>query len=181
MKVKFVPQDIEYEILPDESVLQMAQRNGVKIHSLCNGLPSCAECRVRLIEGEYNVIPPSQKELSLIGTGYYIDGRRLSCQLRCFGDITVDLVEQIGKEKSNEIRRPQGSLKKDDSEVSHAVLGNLIDQDKDILSEVSSDVEDFQSPESEQSNNGSAEGAQSRSSQRRRRHRGRRNKQNKQG
>ena len=33
----------------------------------------------------------------IIGTSYFLDGRRLSCQVRCFGSITVDLTEQVNK------------------------------------------------------------------------------------
>lgn len=99
MKVKFVPQNIECEIKPGESVLHVAHDNGIYVKSVCRGVPSCAECRVRVIEGDHNVTPPASAELGLIGTGHFIDHRRLSCQLRCFGDITVDMTEQIEKEK----------------------------------------------------------------------------------
>src|SRR5512135_862370 len=95
MKVKFVPQNIELEIKPNQTVMNLAHENGLAIKSICNGMMSCAECRVRVVEGDTNVPPPSRKELNLIGTGYYIDQRRLSCQLYCFGDITVDLAEQM--------------------------------------------------------------------------------------
>ncbi len=136
MKVKFLPQDVEFEIKPDQSVMELAHEKGIKIKSVCNGMPSCAECRVNIVEGEHNVFPPSAKELSLIGTGHFIDQRRLSCQVSCFGDITVDLSEQEGKVITDQQRRPQGSLRKDDSEVSRAVVGNLIDQDEKLLESV---------------------------------------------
>ena len=136
MKVKFLPQDIEHEIGPDQSIMQLAHEKGIKIKSVCNGMPSCAECRVKVVEGEHNLFPPSVKELSLIGTGYYIDQRRLSCQLKCFGDVTVDLSEQEHKEHTAMQRRPQGNLRKDDSEVSHAVTGNLIEDQQDEFKEV---------------------------------------------
>ena len=99
MKVKFVPQNVECEIKPGQSVMHVAQDNGLYIKSVCKGVPSCAECRVRIIDGEHNVLPPGTEELALIGTGHFIDRRRLSCQLKCFGDITVDLSEQIAKEQ----------------------------------------------------------------------------------
>ncbi len=79
--------------------MHVAQDNGIYVKSVCRGVPSCAECRVRVVEGEHNVTPPASSELGLIGTGHFIDHRRLSCQLRCFGDITIDLTEQVEKEK----------------------------------------------------------------------------------
>lgn len=98
MKVKFVPQNVECEIKLGESVMHVAQDNGIYIKSVCKGVPSCAECRVRIVDGDHNVLPPGTEELSLIGTGYFIDRRRLSCQLKCYGDITVDMAEQIAKQ-----------------------------------------------------------------------------------
>ncbi len=124
MKVKFMPLGQEFEIKPNESVLHLAQAEGIHIQSVCKGIPSCAECRVRVVEGDYNVIAPSKTEISLIGSSYFIDGRRLSCQLKCFGDITVDLTEQIEKE-SVATKRPRGKAVRE-SDESRAVLGTLI-------------------------------------------------------
>jgi 2Fe-2S ferredoxin len=140
MKVKFVPQNLEFDIAPGQSVLNLAQEKDVFIKSVCNGLPSCAECRVRVVEGEENVLPPSAKELGLIGTGYFIDQRRLSCQLRCFGDVTIDLTEQVAKQTQGP-RRPQGS-KKAEVEVSHAVSGNLLEQEQDLMKQASTVVQE---------------------------------------
>jgi ferredoxin, 2Fe-2S len=96
-KIKFLPQNIEIDVNPEKSLLKLAQENGIKIKSICNGTPSCAECRIKIIEGDQNVPAPSKAELNLIGTSYFIDGRRLSCQVRCFGSITVDMTEQVNK------------------------------------------------------------------------------------
>ncbi|MCB0391568.1 MAG: (2Fe-2S)-binding protein [Bdellovibrionales bacterium] len=140
MKVRFLPQDVEFEIKPDQSVMELAHEKGIKIKSVCNGMPSCAECRVKVVEGEHNVFPPSAKELSLIGTGHFIDQRRLSCQLKCFGDVTINLEEQMDKVITDQQRRPQGSLRKDDTEVSRAVTGNLIEEESQLLEMVEKEV-----------------------------------------
>jgi ferredoxin len=139
MKVKFVPQNIELDIDPNVSVMKLAHKNGVYIKSICGGLPSCAECRVRVVDGEQNVLPPSAKELSLIGTGHFIDQRRLACQLRCYGDITIDLTEQIAKQNEGPKRL---NSKKGEHEESYAVSGNLIDQEADTLQEVADSAKD---------------------------------------
>ncbi len=134
MKVKFLPQNIEIEIKPNQSVMNLAHENNLPIHSVCNGMPSCAECRIKLVEGEYNVTPPSRKELNLIGTGYFIDQRRLACQLYCFGDITVDLTEQL--EKLNEGPVPKKFLaraNKENVEDYHSVGGVLLEQDEALV------------------------------------------------
>lgn len=101
MKLKFIsngkqePKVSEVEIDPNKSVMEMAQKSGIEIRSICKGVPSCGECRVKIAEGENNVIPPNKAELSLIGSSYYLDQRRLSCQLKCFGPVTVDITEQL--------------------------------------------------------------------------------------
>lgn len=121
-----MPDNIELEIKPNQSVMDLAHTNNIHIQSVCKGVPSCAECRINIIEGEYNVFPPSKKEINLIGTAYYVDRRRLSCQLKCFGDITVDLTHQIEK-AGNAVasKRPRGKFVKAEGE-SHAVMGNII-------------------------------------------------------
>lgn len=134
MKVKFLPQEIELDIEPGQSVMELAHKNGIYIKSICGGLPSCSECRVRLVEGEENVFPPGSKELNLIGTGHFIDQRRLSCQIRCFGDVTVELSEQIEKEKKGP-GRPQ-SYKGGEETIRTAVVGNLIEQDESVIKQV---------------------------------------------
>lgn len=115
--------------------MELAHAHGIEIRSVCNGMPSCSECRVRISEGEHNVLPPSRKELSLIGSGYFIDQRRLSCQLRCFGDVVIDLAEQVEKAKTHGAKRPQGPVKKEGHEISLAVTGNLIEQDAQLVDE----------------------------------------------
>ncbi|MGZ3769926.1 MAG: 2Fe-2S iron-sulfur cluster-binding protein [Bdellovibrio sp.] len=107
MKIKFLPQNIEVEATPDKSVLQIATENHLEIRSICKGVPSCAECRVRVANGESNVLAPNKAELNLIGTNYFIDGRRLSCQLHCFGDVTIDLTEQVEKAE-NQTKKIRG-------------------------------------------------------------------------
>lgn len=158
MKVKFLPMNVEHDILPGQSVMSLAHDQGIHVSSVCNGMPSCAECRVRVVENDHNVMPPSVKELALIGTGYFLDQRRLSCQLTCFGDITVDLTEQI--EKANESKVNKKFLKKaqkESPEKSHSVGGVLIEQDDEIKNlkaepiepEVTSTKSDASSPRGE--------------------------------
>src|ERR1700730_1699772 len=113
MKVKFLPLDKEFEINPNESVLELAKRSGIFIKSICGGLPSCSECRVKIVEGGHNIMPPGFKEKSLIGSAYFIDHSRLSCQVKCMGDITVDLTEQIEKQNAQPAsKKPRMPMRK---------------------------------------------------------------------
>ena len=96
-RVTFLPSKVEHEIESDQTVLQLAQKKGIPIRFSCNGVPSCAECRIRVVEGEENIHPPSKKEIELIGNVSFVDSRRLACQLFCFGNVTVDLSEHLDK------------------------------------------------------------------------------------
>lgn len=128
MKIKFLPQGIEVEGNPNKTLLQIATENKIEIHSICKGVPSCAECRVIIVDGQENIIPPTKAELNLIGTSWYLDGRRLSCQSHCFGDVTVDLKEQLGKsENSNKKLRGFKTTKQQES---HAVLDTMVLNEK---------------------------------------------------
>ncbi len=121
-KVIFMPQNIELELKPNQSVMDLAHDNDIHIKSICKGIPSCAECKIKVAEGEYNVIPPSSKELNLIGSLCFLDNSRLSCQMKCFGDITVDLSEQV--ERAKKVLTPPNDKKK--GKDSKAVTGNVI-------------------------------------------------------
>jgi len=130
MKVTFIPQNISVEVTSDKSLLQIANENKIEIKSICKGVPSCAECRVHIKSGENNILPPTKAEVSLIGSSYYIDGRRLSCQVHCFGDVTVDLTEQIERAEiqSKKVR----GFKSQKQVESHAVQDTLILAEKDV-------------------------------------------------
>lgn len=138
MKVKFLPQNIEVEANPNKSLLQIATENQVEIRSICKGVPSCAECRVKLVDGENNCFPPTKAELNLIGTNYFIDGRRLSCQVRCFGDITVDLTEQVDKAE-NQTKKIRGYRQQGKQNESHAVNDTMLLNEKIEVSQNSQD------------------------------------------
>ncbi len=141
MKVKFVPQNVEFEIKQGQSVMDLAHEKGLPIRSTCNGLPSCAECRIKVVDGEWNLNPPSRKELGLIGTGFYIDQRRLSCQMICFGDVTVDLQEQVEKGTEGPVTKKfLTKVHKATAAESHSLGGVLIEQEGGLLNEVKQDV-----------------------------------------
>ncbi|MBC7370283.1 MAG: 2Fe-2S iron-sulfur cluster binding domain-containing protein [Bdellovibrionaceae bacterium] len=125
MKIKFMPQNIEVDANPNKSLLQIATENNIEIKSICKGVPSCAECRVNLSEGENNVIPPNKTELNLIGTNWHIDGRRLSCQVRCFGDVTVDMTEQLERQ-ANQTKKVRGFRSQKTQQESQAVQDTMI-------------------------------------------------------
>ncbi len=134
MKIKFLPKNIEVEVKPGQSVLNVAQENGILIRSVCKGVPSCAECRVIVVEGGNNVLPPMSDELDLIGTVHFVDSRRLACQMRCFGDLVINLQEHVDKGLGN-VKQPRGNIRKEIDE-SKARMGNILEETKALAIEI---------------------------------------------
>jgi hypothetical protein len=66
--------------------------------------------------------------MSLIGTNYFIDQRRLACQVRCFGNITVDLTEQIERSEiqSKKVRGFRAPGQRGSNVETHAKQGTLV-------------------------------------------------------
>jgi ferredoxin, 2Fe-2S len=129
MKIKVLPQNIELENHPDQSLLEQCLNHGIKIRSVCKGIPSCAECRVTIQEGISNLLPPTQGELNLIGNHYFLDNRRLACQCRAFGPVTLDVSDHLNlkDESTKKVRGiPQDKLKE-----SQSVLRTLVLDDED--------------------------------------------------
>ncbi len=100
MKIKFLPTGQEIENDPNKTLLQLCTENHIEIRSICKGVPSCAECRVKIVDGEHNVLPPIKAEIGVVGSNYFIDQRRLACQVHCFGQVTVDITEQIERSET---------------------------------------------------------------------------------
>ncbi len=149
MKIKFMPDNVEFDIKPNESVLKVAHDNGIHIKSVCKGVPSCAECKIQIIEGEHNVFPPLPAEINLIGSAHFVDRSRLSCQLKCFGDVTIDLKEQIEKAGRNlASKRPRGSRAVSNSDdfdlgASAAIQGSIILDDKKVFEDIEEDEKEL--------------------------------------
>ncbi|MEK6628490.1 MAG: 2Fe-2S iron-sulfur cluster-binding protein, partial [Bdellovibrionota bacterium] len=109
---------------------QIALENGLKIKTLCGGVATCAECRVKIVEGDNSIPEPSKLELNMIGTSYYIDGRRLSCQVHCFGSVTVDLTEQLNKVDTQ--KKVRGFKQRDPKELSAVHDTMILTQKKPV-------------------------------------------------
>lgn len=133
-KVKFLPDNIEYDISSEKSVMELAFEKGIPIQSSCKGMATCGECRVLMVEGENQVLPPTPQEIALIGQGHYIDQRRLSCQLYCFGNITIDISEQKEKSADQSISKTfLKRVKKEKVTDIHSIRDNLIEQNNEKI------------------------------------------------
>ncbi|MFN4196400.1 MAG: ASKHA domain-containing protein [Caldimicrobium sp.] len=52
-KVLFLPYEVEEEILPEESVLELAMRLGIHINASCGGIGACNKCKVLVEKGDF--------------------------------------------------------------------------------------------------------------------------------
>ena len=133
MKLRFIPDNLETDVDPEKSVLEVSRDLGLSIQSSCNGMCSCGDCRVFVKEGETNLLLPTEKELKLIGQGHYVDQRRLACQLYCFGDVVIDLSEQKEKESQSRISQQfLSKVQKRSIEETESKSDIFIEDDEDI-------------------------------------------------
>jgi hypothetical protein len=79
---------------------------------------------VKISQGEQNALPPTEPEIHLLGNNFYLDGRRLSCQLYCFGEMTIDVSEHIGQDHT--LKKIRGFRRADQQGTSRAVQGIMM-------------------------------------------------------
>lgn len=130
MKIKVLPSENEFDGDGNKSLLENLQAHGYRIRTVCNGKAQCAECRVKLVAGEDFCSRPTKAELSQIGSSHYLDGRRLSCQVRFYGPIVVDISEQLQRSDTSGSKKIRGLRSTTQSRPtfneSHAKQGTLL-------------------------------------------------------
>jgi uncharacterized 2Fe-2S/4Fe-4S cluster protein (DUF4445 family) len=77
------------EARPSDTLLDVAQRAGVEIVSVCGGAGLCDTCRVRLVTGQLS--PPTLVEEGEFSAAELAQGWRLACQAEVLGDVRVDI------------------------------------------------------------------------------------------
>lgn len=92
--VRFRRRDEEWiaEVDDGENLLEASRRVDAPVQTLCNGIASCIQCRVRIIEGGDNLSPPESLEKDRIGNIFHITGERMGCQARVHGDVVVEIL-----------------------------------------------------------------------------------------
>jgi ferredoxin len=98
-KITFQPADVTIEVNPGTTVFGAAAMAGVAIPSQCGGKCACALCRVTVLSGEDLISPMGWEEEGHMGNVFYLTRERLSCQLRVFGDVVVQIAEEPEKHK----------------------------------------------------------------------------------
>ncbi len=107
-KVSVIPDNLQIEVAPGESVLAAAKAAGVPIASACGGNAQCSTCRVWIVDGMENCSARSEIEERLATKLHLPSHLRLACQTTITGpatlrrlvldDADLDIASLLGKE-----------------------------------------------------------------------------------
>ena len=88
-KVHFVPLGKSREVKPGSTILAAANQSRVAIGQSCSGEGICGWCKVRILSGLEQMVPPGDLEQKLIREKGFNDDERAACLAKIRGDITV--------------------------------------------------------------------------------------------
>jgi 2Fe-2S ferredoxin len=92
--ITFLPDHITLEADAEDTILEVARANKIRLEHNCGGNCSCSTCHVIVREGEENLSPLEEEEDDrLEECEERGSGSRLSCQARIRGDVTVEIPE----------------------------------------------------------------------------------------
>lgn len=88
-KVTSLPDEVEFEIRGDETLLEAALRSGVTFAHACGGRAKCSTCRIWVVDGLQDCSQRTEAEASMAERLGFTSEVRLACQLRPGGAIRV--------------------------------------------------------------------------------------------
>ena len=96
------------EVADGDSLLQAAPASEAPVHTLCNGIGACVQCKVRVAQGMANLTPPNTLERDRLGNIFHITQERLACQSRVHGDCEVEALPVRMSKKRGGLPPPRG-------------------------------------------------------------------------
>jgi uncharacterized 2Fe-2S/4Fe-4S cluster protein (DUF4445 family) len=91
-QIDFEPLGLRGEALSGHTLLEAAQAAGVGLASVCGGVGTCEECRVRLAAGK--LTPPTLVEEAVLTQADLAEGIRLACQAEPLSNVKLDIPPQ---------------------------------------------------------------------------------------
>ena len=88
-RIDFEPLGRRGQARPGQTLLNAAQSAGVGLASVCGGVGTCEECRVRLASGR--LTPPTLVEEAVLNNAELSAGIRLACQAEPLSDVKLDI------------------------------------------------------------------------------------------
>ena len=80
-KLRFLPSEMTVEFTDEESVLEVALKNGLEIPHSCGAMGSCSTCRVIVREAKNPLPERTELEQDIADMRGFDESERLSCQL----------------------------------------------------------------------------------------------------
>ncbi len=77
---------------PAISLLNLLQRNGIPIETICGGRAQCGRCLVRILKGEETMNKKNQAEITRLAALKAGEDMRLACQSHTRGDIEIEIM-----------------------------------------------------------------------------------------
>jgi len=77
---------------PAISILNLLQRNGVSIQTLCGGRAHCGRCLIRILSGAERMNKKNQREITRLKAMTAGEDMRLACQSYTRGDIEIEII-----------------------------------------------------------------------------------------
>jgi 2Fe-2S ferredoxin len=98
-KVRFIPDEVTVEVPEGTTLLEAAQKCGVKMGSACGGVCACSTCHVWVRQGLASLSEQSEKELDILDKAFDVKPQsRLGCQSEVSGeDVLVEITEESRK------------------------------------------------------------------------------------
>lgn len=94
------------EVTEGASLLDAARQVEAPVHTLCNGIGACVQCRVRVRAGAENLSAPEALEKDRIGNIFHITGERMGCQAKVHGDVEIETLPVRLPKRSKRQRGP---------------------------------------------------------------------------
>ncbi|HTW93406.1 MAG TPA: 2Fe-2S iron-sulfur cluster-binding protein [Tepidisphaeraceae bacterium] len=99
--------------VPQGKKLVLALLDEAKVDQLhaCGGNARCTTCRVRFIDGEPQRVTAAERDILAIRGLGGMPGVRLSCQIGCDHDMTVEIISRLaGSGRVDAGKRPEDAI-----------------------------------------------------------------------
>ncbi len=89
MKITSLPDNVNFEVTADETLLDAALRSGVAFAHACGGRAKCSTCRIWVVNGLESCSERTEAETSMAERLGFTSEVRLACQLRPKGTLRI--------------------------------------------------------------------------------------------
>ena len=99
--------------VPEGKKLVLALLDEARVDQLhaCGGNARCTTCRVRFIDGEPKAVTAAERDILAIRGLGGMPGIRLSCQILCDHDMTVEIISRLaGSGRADAGKRPEDQI-----------------------------------------------------------------------